>query len=505
MWRIHGILGRVLSRCHANAPLRLSQGHHVEDDVISTSTLLSTGRHPSDSSQSGKDRERKRRKRSSQFCYSSLPRYSALDAMGWGAAAVLFMQICRRLHSGPALSESNPEPAHREPGLLQKCGYRVLLEMLSRKDILPRGPSVKCLGRVQEDQGSTVGHALSDSPSPSDSEGVSIRPDSSHSDPLSSSDSDPKHTSSSENTNFNNKEPFCPEEEELIGAANNLKHIADSSVPVILNIIGIESARSGDDGTAFTCFLASAQHGYCKAQFNAGVCYEKGRGVGRDKQKAAEFYRQAATGGHSQAKYRYAKHLLQSRGQQSAEEAKAAMDLLEEAAGCGVREAQAYLGVLFSQPGVRDGLRAVHYLRMAAENGDSLSRLYLGQCYEWGFGVQQCFRTAVELYQQAAAAGNLQAECITSALCSKGVPADAALRPIRSTPCFSTGDRLQFRSAFSSLQSDPLIQPLPHSWSTGSLLAQAPPYTNPLSEGGGTGRSLPLPNNTPCGWTIGVG
>ncbi|KAG7465362.1 hypothetical protein MATL_G00175630 [Megalops atlanticus] len=497
MWRIHGIVGRVLSRCHANAPLRLSQGHHVEDDVLNTSSLLSTGRHPSDSSQSGKDRERKRRKRTSQFCYSSLPRYSALDAVGWGAAAVLFMQICRRLHSGLTLSESNPEPAPREPGLLQKCGYRVLLEILSRKDILPRRPSVKCLGTVQQDQGSTAGHALSDSPSPSDSEGVSINTDSSRSaDPLSSSDSDPKHTSCSENTNFSIKEPLCPEEEELTCAATNLKHIADSSVPVILNIIGIESARSGDNDTAFTCFLASAQHGYCKAQFNVGVCYEKGRGVGRDKQKAAEFYRQAATGGHSQAKYRYAKHLLQSRGQQSAEEEKAAIDLLEEAAGCGVREAQAYLGVLFSQPGLRDGLRVVHYLRMAAENGDSRSRLYLVQCF-------RCFRTAVELYQQAAAAGNQQAECILSALCSKGVPADA-LRPIRSTPCFSTGDRLRFHSTFSSL-SDPLIQPLPHSWSTGCLLAQAPPYTHPLSEGGGTGRSLPLPDAAPCGWTIGVG
>ena len=39
----------VFSRCHGNAPLRLSQNHHVEDEVIHSSTFLSTGRHSPDS------------------------------------------------------------------------------------------------------------------------------------------------------------------------------------------------------------------------------------------------------------------------------------------------------------------------------------------------------------------------------------------------------------------------------------------------------------------------
>lgn len=33
------------------------------------------------------------------------------------------------------------------------------------------------------------------------------------------------------------------------------------------------------------CFVAAAEQGYSKAQFNAGVCYEKGRGVQKDKEK----------------------------------------------------------------------------------------------------------------------------------------------------------------------------------------------------------------------------
>lgn len=39
----------VLSRCHGNTQLRLSQGHHVEDEVINSS-ILTGGRHVSDSS-----------------------------------------------------------------------------------------------------------------------------------------------------------------------------------------------------------------------------------------------------------------------------------------------------------------------------------------------------------------------------------------------------------------------------------------------------------------------
>lgn len=38
----------VLHRCYGNTQLRLSQNHHVEDEVINTSTVLSTSRHASD-------------------------------------------------------------------------------------------------------------------------------------------------------------------------------------------------------------------------------------------------------------------------------------------------------------------------------------------------------------------------------------------------------------------------------------------------------------------------
>lgn len=48
---------------------------------------------------------------------------------------------------------------------------------------------------------------------------------------------------------------------------------------------GLESAKSENYEEAFTCFVAAANQGYSKAQFNTGVCYEKGRGVRKDKEK----------------------------------------------------------------------------------------------------------------------------------------------------------------------------------------------------------------------------
>lgn len=48
---------------------------------------------------------------------------------------------------------------------------------------------------------------------------------------------------------------------------------------------GLESCKSGNYEDAFLCFSTAAKQGYNKAQFNTGVCYEKGRGVIKDKEK----------------------------------------------------------------------------------------------------------------------------------------------------------------------------------------------------------------------------
>ncbi|XP_030622228.1 death ligand signal enhancer isoform X2 [Chanos chanos] len=529
MWRIHGFVSRVLSRYHGNSQLRLSQGHHVEDEVINSSTVLSSGRHASDSSsQRGEDEDQRKRRRTTRFCYTGLPRYTALDAVGWGAAAVLFMQLCRRIHSQfSTANEQNCPFRQREPGPIQKYGYRILLDILSRRDVLPRG--VSCLRGVpdteEQGSGSSIGSSTgssggssngssasrntsTDGDSTQDFQPTCITPSHQQEEPL------PDYSFSCQ---LPQEEPFSDSSlrqseiraekstenvtlspnESVTEAAENLRHVGDSSIPIILNIIGLESVKAGDYETAFCCFLASAQQDYSKAQFNTAVCYEKGHGVDKDHTQALHYYRCAAEAGHRQAQYRCAKLLLNSRGQKSAEDTQTAMTLLHRAAAAGLTEAQLYLGVLLYEDPDSDERKSVKYFRMAAQSGDTKGLCYLGQCYEHGFGVTQCFNTAVGLYQQAAAAGNKQAQNMLRSLHRRQV-----LRTIRSAPCLSLMDQLHLSAMFPATEvgpntehaSDWPIQSLPHSWSTGNLRIPPPVTTHAISN-----------DNTHFGWTVGLG
>ncbi|XP_053505975.1 death ligand signal enhancer [Ictalurus furcatus] len=487
MWRIQSLVGRVLSRYHGNtSSLRLSNGHHVEDEVISSSSVLSTGR-----SQRGDDGDQKKKsKRTAEFCSAGMQRYTALDAVGWGAAAVLFMQICRRIHSQfSSVGEQNPGTPRLPERLLHKCTHKILLEMLSGHIVLPRGVCV--MG---------VKGALTSPEHSSSSSSSSVYNYSTVAEPAHSINDQQGETVNHNITealpDFNVSQtaatgcevPQGQKSCSLDEAERNLRDVAGNSVPVILNIIGLESAKAGDHKAAFECFRASAQQNYTKAQFNVGVCYEMGRGVGKDLSKALQYYKCAALAGHTQAQYRCAKLLLNSRGQLSIMDAHTAtataMSLLQNAAAAGHTEAQLYLGVLFSQDPDADGGKSVHYFRMAAESGDSTGLLFLGQCYERGFGVPRCYVTAVCYYEKAAAKGNQQAKN------KLDLHKREVLRPIRSAPCLPVLDHLPLSSMFPPAPT----QPLPHSQSTGSLITPPPFYTHTLSADCRSG-----------GWIIGVG
>ncbi|XP_034398783.1 death ligand signal enhancer isoform X3 [Cyclopterus lumpus] len=536
MWRVQGFVGRVLHRCHGSNPLRLPQNQGQsqglgEAEVINSSVVLSTSQHSSDgSSQKEEDGEKRKKRRTFHLGFAELPPYTALDAVGFGAAAVLFMQICRRIHSQFA-SSSEPSPipgALTAPSTLHKCGYRILLEILSRRDVLPRGRSVLCLQEVPErrtqDQvrssssssssgdaslhsGSEQAHLTADC-SISDQQGALLHLDSPIPEESLLSASCPLQNDADRDnieTRDANDKDLLSDEERLAGAALNLGRVGDTNIPVILNIIGLESTKSENYEEAFTCFVAAAEQGYSKAQFNTGVCYEKGRGVVKDKETALYYYWQAAVAGHKQAQYRYAKLLLTNRGHQSLEELNAAIDFLEQAAAAGISKAQVCLASVYTQEPVRDGSRSVKYLKMAAESGDDTALLFLGQCFERGFGVQQNQRTAIEYYKRAAHAGNKQAKILLAPL-NDILTEDAVLRCIRSSPCFSAADR-QLQQPLSSLasrvppsSSRPVALPLlPHSWSTGSLcvpplLSSTPLHLYPQSAEGGA-----------CQWTVGIG
>lgn len=141
-----------------------------------------------------------------------------------------------------------------------------------------------------------------------------------------------------------------------------------------------------------------------------GLCHERGRGTPRDLSKAVLYYQLAASQGHGLAQYRCARCLLQGSTSSWDAERQRAMSMLEQAADSGLREAQAFLGVLFTKEPHLDEQRAVKYLQLAADNGDSQSRYHLGICYEKGLGVQRSLGEAVRCYRQSAALGNQPAQ-----------------------------------------------------------------------------------------------
>ncbi|XP_077388528.1 death ligand signal enhancer isoform X2 [Festucalex cinctus] len=540
MWRVKGLAWRVLHRYHTSTPLRLPQNHHVEDEVINTSTVLSTSRNTSDSSShKEEDGERRKKQRAFKFTSTELPRYTALDAVGWslwtspivfgilvesgymnltqGATAVLFMQICRRIHSSfsSCAEPTQTSGVRKTPPNLQKCGYRLLLDIFSRNDVVLGGRSVLCLHNQPLSQSSSSSGGSDGASNSSNLNCLTANINSSdlqgplsHDSPLQGdtymSASCPQENvfeEESPETDHPHNKCMFEGEEKLAEAAQNLETVADSSVPVILNIIGLQNAKSGNDEEAFTCFLAAAQQGYSKALFNTGVCYEKGRGVGKDKEKASHYYRRAAVAGHKQAQYRCAKLLLTSSGFESEEKLNIAISLLEKAAAAGLTKAQLCLASVYSREPMRDGSKSVHYLQMAAQSSDNTALLLLGQCYESGFGVQQSMRTAIELYKRAAQAGNKQAELLLTPPIETDV-----LRSIRSSPCFSIFDR-DLQQPLSSLavrvradaSSKVALPFLPHCWSTGSMdvtpgLSSSPLHLHPQNMEGKS-----------CQWMVGVG
>ncbi|XP_061644043.1 death ligand signal enhancer isoform X3 [Phyllopteryx taeniolatus] len=438
------------------------------------------------------------------------------------------MQICRRIHatfsscteSGPTSGVQTPPPA------LHECGYRLLLDILSSNDMVLRGKSVLCLHNQSLSSSSSSSSSGGSEAASSRSERNPLTPNTSVSDYQAALGQDSslqgdasisacgpqEYVFEKEGAETDHAGDKCmlAGKARLAEAAQNLEEVSDSSVPVILNIIGLQRAESGNDEEAFSCFLAAAQRGYGKALFNVGVCYEKGRGVGKDREKvvpfssfsfysikASHYYWRAAVAGHQQSQYRWAKLLLTSRGHQSEEKLKTAIGLLEKAAAAGLTKAQVCLASVYSREPVRDGSKSVHYLQVAAESSDATALLLLGQCYESGFGVRQNPSAALGLYKRAARAGNEQARLLLTPPGETDV-----LRSIRSSPCFSVSDR-DLRRPLSSLadrvRADVALPFLPHSWSTGSMdtapgITSTPRYLHPQSLEGKS-----------CQWMVGVG
>ncbi|XP_074866139.1 death ligand signal enhancer isoform X2 [Carettochelys insculpta] len=418
MWRLPGLLSRALHRLHV---LNASSSVHGiptlpgNEELRNATSALSAGQTPSEQSyflapscQSRRGQDGWEQGNAQQPFWNLHPHYTVVDAFTWGALAVFVLQLARQIPWLSSVPKAGREDRHPCVGGLLRS-------------LLPHHDSVSATG-------SSRGHSIQKVPCFLPGEIPDPAPDNSSSG-IPSGQGEHQLCQETEqmfpeNFSINLGLPPCnaqwmsfsslqgkpAQQERLEEAAAQLQHVFRVSVSIALNVLGIESVNDGRYMAAYSFFKLAADRGYSKAQFNVGLCYEHGRGTEKDLTKAALYYHRAASNGHPMAQYRCARFLLHHGPQTNRADVQKAVALLEQAAGGGLVEAQAYLGVFYTKGGQPAMQRALKYLWLAAKNGDSQSRYHVGVCYEKGLGVQQNFAEAMEHYQLSAAAGNRHAQ-----------------------------------------------------------------------------------------------
>ena len=132
----------------------------------------------------------------------------------------------------------------------------------------------------------------------------------------------------------------------------------------------------------------AAQNGDADAQFDLGLCYDRGDGVERNSTKAFEWYRKAARQGLAKAQSNLA--VLYLTGDGIVTNYGKAVKWFRRSAEQGVVDSQNYLGALYETGiGVKPNLEsAIEWYRRAAEQGFPESQYMLGTKYGLGYGLQ---------------------------------------------------------------------------------------------------------------------
>uniref|UniRef100_A0A8C9LT21 DAP3 binding cell death enhancer 1 n=1 Tax=Piliocolobus tephrosceles TaxID=591936 RepID=A0A8C9LT21_9PRIM len=447
MWRLPGLLGRALPRTLGPSLWRVTPKSTSPDGPQTTSSTLlvpvpnrdRSGPHGPGTSGGPRSHGWKD---AFQWMSARVSPNTLWDAISWGTLAVLALQLARQIHFQASL------PAG--PRRVEHCSWHSPLDrFLSsplwhpcsslRQHVLPSPdcPAPRHTGLREPRLGQEEASAQ-----PRNFSHNSLRA----ARPQEPSEEGPSdfgflHASGSIESKAKPAQPQPTGEKEqdksktlsLEEAVTSVQQIFQLSVSIAFNFLGTENMKSGDYTAAFSYFQKAAARGYSKAQYNAGLCHEHGRGTPRDISKAALYYQLAASQGHSLAQYRYARCLLRDPASSWNPEQQRAVSMVKQAADSGLRE-------------------------------DSQSRYHLGICYEKGLGVQRNLGEALRCYRQSAALGNEAAQERLRALFSMEAaapgPSDLTVTGLKS---FSSPSLCSLNTVLAGTSR------LPHASSTGNL------------------------------------
>lgn len=144
----------------------------------------------------------------------------------------------------------------------------------------------------------------------------------------------------------------------------------------------------------------SAEQGNSNAQFNLGLSYYKGEGVEKDYAKAMYWFRKSADQGDADAQLHIGRCLEETNASN-----KEIVAAYRKSAEMGNPEAMCFLGewYQYGEKGLPiDDTEKFRWWRKAAERGYYQAQYMVGDCYDWGRGVEEDKKEAVKWFKRSA-------------------------------------------------------------------------------------------------------
>ncbi len=173
-----------------------------------------------------------------------------------------------------------------------------------------------------------------------------------------------------------------------------------------LGVLGVAK----DDAEAVKWFRKAAEQNLADAQYDLGVCYDKGQGMAKDSVGAVKWFRKAAEQNYAEAQYNLGLHY--ANGQGVTKDHVEAVKWFRKAAEQNLASAQYNLGVCYyiGQGVAKDAVEAVNWIRKAAEQNHAEAQYNLGIRYDGGLGVAKDDVEMVKWYRKAANQNHARAQ-----------------------------------------------------------------------------------------------
>lgn len=193
--------------------------------------------------------------------------------------------------------------------------------------------------------------------------------------------------------------------------------------PVLAETAGTQAMARGDYVRAVRELLVAAKAGDRQAQYELGLAYRDGKGIGRNPAQAFRWFRQAAEKDLPEAQYEVGQ--MEEDGDGTEKNAADAAEWYRKAATSGNVPAMFALGELYRNgEGVaKDEQQAIRWYRPAADKNDIDSQLALGKLYQQGVGTPKNPSEAAVWFRKAAQLGSPEGSYLLALLLIDADPA----------------------------------------------------------------------------------